>query len=238
MISIAGLCMGCASFGRQKAPDLSSHLPLGIVTVVSNYNIYWDDEDPGASNSPKKNENPEKTQVSRADTLITDAEAILRQSFSGAGITAVAPKDRITGSQAYANAKRRRVWNNENIVIAEGYEPIDYGDKKFAAALAEETGVKAGIYIAFDFSKAMTSGIGKLSGNFRVQLYMKVIIVDEKGQILYRKNRYVSGDERIRVSRRAFNQNELLDLFRSNIANACYLFIQEFAALNSLDLEK
>jgi hypothetical protein len=235
MVSIAGLCMGCASFGRQRVVDLSSHLPLGIVTVVSNYNIYWTDENPDTSDKPKKDENPEKTRVSRADDLITDAEAILRQSFADAGITAVVPKDRITGSRAYANAKRKSKWNNKGAAIAEGYGPIDYRDKNFAAALAEETGVKAGIYIAFDFSKVMASGVGK-TGNFRAQLYMMVIIVDEKGRILYKKNRFVSSDERIRVALRAFNQNELLDLFRSNIANACYLFIQEFAAANSLDL--
>jgi hypothetical protein len=227
--------MGCASFGRQKATDISAHLPLGLVTVVSNSNIYWNDEDPGASDRPKKDENPEKTRVSRADALITDAEAILRQSFADAGITAVAPKEQITGSQAYATAKRKSGWDNKDTALAEGYEPIDYRDKNFAAALAEETGVKAGIYIAFDFSKAMASGVGK-TGNFRAQLYMTVIIVDEKGRILYNKDRFVSSDERIRVILRAFNENELLDLFRSNIANACYLFIQEFAAANSLEL--
>jgi hypothetical protein len=229
--------MGCASFGSQKARDLSSHLPLGIVTVVSNYNIYWEDEDPGASEWPQKKENPEKTRISRADVLINDAEAILRQSFADAGITAVAPKARILESRAYANAKRKRAWNNKSTAIADGYGPVDYGDKNFAASLAEETGVKAGVYIVFDFSKIMTTGIGK-TGYFRAQLYMTVIIVDEKGQILYKKNRFVSSDERIRVTLRAFNQNELLDLFRTNIADACYLFIQEFAASNSLELEK
>jgi hypothetical protein len=227
--------MGCASFGSRKAIDLSTHLPLGIITVVSNYNIYWADEDPDASEFFKKTKDPEKTRVSRADALITDAEAILRQRFSDAGITAVASKEEITESRAYANAKRKRGWNNKNTCLAEGYEPIDYGDKNFAAALAEETGVKAGIYVAFDFSKAMSSGIGKAIGYFRAQLYMTVVIVDETGRIRYKKNRFVSSDERIPVSLRAFNEEELLDLFRSNIADACYLFIQEFAASNSLE---
>jgi hypothetical protein len=225
--------MGCASFGRQKARDLSSHLPVGIVTVVSNYNIYWDDEDPDTSELFKKTKDPEKMRGSNAGALINDAEAILRQSFVGAGITAVVSQEQITGSKAYANAKRKREWNNKSKVIADGYGPVDYGDKNFAAALAEETGVKAGIYVVFDFSKVMATGIGK-TGNFRAQLNMTVIIVDETGQILYKKNRFESSDERIQVRLRAFNENELLDLFRSNIANACHLFILEFAALNSL----
>ncbi|GHV77886.1 hypothetical protein AGMMS49942_27070 [Spirochaetia bacterium] len=234
-VIVLGLCMGCASFGRQKAGDLSPHLPVGIVTVVSNYNIYWDDEDPDAAELFKKTKDPEKTRASSADGLINDAEAILRQSLAGAGVTALVSKEQVTGSRAYANAKRKSQWKSKSMVIADGYEPVDYGDKKFAAALAEETGVKAGIYVVFDFSKSMATGIGK-TGNFRVQLDMTVIIIDENGQTLYKKNRFVSSDERIRVTLRAFNRNELLDLFRSNIAEACYLFIQEFAALNSLVL--
>ncbi|GHV29177.1 hypothetical protein AGMMS4952_14490 [Spirochaetia bacterium] len=225
-VLIAGLCMGCASFRRQKSIDLSSHLPLGIITVVSNHNVYWEDEDPDASELLKTTKDPEKTRTLKADTLITDAEAILRQSFFDAGLSAPASKEQVTESGAYANAKRRREWNNKKIVTADGYAPVDYRDKNFAAALAKETGVKAGIYIAFDFSKAMATGIGK-TGNFRAQLYMTAIIVDETGRVLYRKNHFVSSDERIPVKLRAFNENELLDLFRSNIAEACYLFIQE-----------
>jgi hypothetical protein len=235
MIITAGFCMGCAGLGRQRKTDLSSHLPLGIVTVLSNYNIYWDDEDPGSSNRLRKDETPEKTRVSRADTLINDAEAILMQSFADVGITALVPKEEIIESQAYANAKRNRLWNNSKTALAGEYEPINYRDKDFAAALAAETGVKAGIYIVFDFSKSMTSGVGK-TGRFRAQMYMKVIVVDETGRILYKRDHFVASDDSIRVSFRAFNQEELLDLFRSTIANACYLFIHEFAPANSLNL--
>lgn len=233
---IAGFCAGCAGLGRQRETDLSAHLPLGVVTVVSNYNIYWDDEDHGSSDRPKKNETPERTRVSRADTIISDAEAILQQSFADAGITALVPKSVIIESQAYKNAKLRRAWNNKRTVLAEGYGPINYGDKDFAVALAAETGVKAGLYFIFDFSKAMASGIGK-SGTFRAQVYMKVVVVDATGKILYKRNRFVASGDRIPVSFRHFNQDELVDLFRSAIANACYLFIQEFALANKLNIE-
>jgi hypothetical protein len=233
---IAGLCAGCAGLGYQRETDLSAHLPLGVVTVLSNHNIYWEDEDPGSSDRPDKNESPERTRISRADALISDAEAILQQSFVDAGITAIVPKSAIIESQAYKNARRRMAWNNNRNVLAEGYEPVNYGDKNFAAALAEETGVKAGIYIVFDFSKAMASGIGK-SGTFRAQAYMKVVVVDATGKILYKKDRFVTSGDRIAVSFRYFNQEELMDLFRSTIATACYLFIQEFAAANNLDVE-
>jgi hypothetical protein len=232
----AAFCVGCAGFKYQRETALSSHLPLGIVTVLSNYNIYWDDEDPGASNRPRKGETPEKTRVSRADVLIDDAEAILMQSFADVGITALVPKETIIESRAYANAKRYRPWNNKGMIPARGYQPVSYRDKEFAAALAAETGVKAGVYIAFDFSKSMASGVGK-TGTFRTQLNMKVIVVDDTGRILYKRDRFVASDDSIRVSFRAFNQEELLDLFRSTVASACYLFIQEFASANSLSLE-
>jgi hypothetical protein len=235
LLIVAGICTGCASLRYQRETDLSAHLPLGVVTVLSNSNIYWDDEDPGYSDRLKKGETPEKTRVSRADTLISDAEAILQQSFADAGITAVVPKSAIIESQAYQNAKRKFIWNNKRTALAEDYAPINYADKNFAVALAEETGVKAGIYFVFDFSKAMASGIGK-TGTFRAQVYMKVVVVDATGKILYKRDRFVTSNNRIPVSFRSFNQNELLDLFRSAIATACYLFIQEFAVANDLNV--
>jgi hypothetical protein len=228
--------MGCAGLRYQRETDLGAHLPLGVVTVLSNRNIYWDDEDPQSSDRPRKNETPEKTRISRADTLISDAEAILRQSFVDAGITNVVSKETIIESQAYKNAKRKLFWNNNRTVLAEGYEPINYKDKNFAAALAAETGVKAGVYFIFDFSKAMASGIGK-SGTFRAQVYMRVVVVDAAGKTLYNRDRFVASSNRIPVSFRSFNEKELLDIFRSAIANACYLFIQEFAVANNLNVE-
>jgi hypothetical protein len=232
---IAGFCAGCAGLGYQRETNLSSHLPLGVVTLLSNYNIYWDDEDPGSSNRPQKNETPERTRVSRADMLIADAEAILQQCFADAGISAIVPKSVIIKSQAYKNAKRRMAWDNNRTVLAEGYEPVSYGDKNFAAALAEETGVKAGLYFVFDFSKAMASGIGR-SGTFRAQVYMQVVVVDATGKILYKRDRFVTSGDKIPVSYGYFNRDELIDLFRSAIANACYLFIQEFAVANNLNI--
>jgi hypothetical protein len=228
--------MGCAGLRYQRETDLGAHLPLGVITVLSNRNIYWDDEDPQSSNRPRKNETPEKTRVSRADSLISDAEAILQQSFVDAGITNVVPKEIIIESQAYKNARRKFLWNNKRTVLAEGYEPINYGDKNFAAALAAEIGVKAGVYFIFDFSKAMASGIGK-SGTFRAQVYMRVVVVDAAGKTLYNRDRFVASSNRIPVSARRFNEKELLDIFRSAIANACYLFIQEFAVANNLNVE-
>jgi hypothetical protein len=227
--------MGCAGLRYQRETDMTAHLPLGVVTVLSNHNIYWDDEDPNASDRPRKGETPEKTRISRADALISDAEAILRQSFADAGITNVVSKDAIIESQAYKNAKRKLLWNNNRTVLAEGYGPINYRDKNFAVALAAETGVKAGVYFIFDFSKAMASGIGK-TGTFRAQVYMRVVVVDAAGKTLYNRDRFVASSNRIPVSARSFNEKELLDIFRSAIANACYLFIQEFAVANNLNV--
>jgi hypothetical protein len=236
LLITAGLCMGCAGLRYQRETDMGAHLPLGVVTVLSNYNIYWDDEDPTSSNRPQEDETPEKTRISRADVLIADAEAILWQSFADAGITNVVAKNAIIESKAYKNAKRKFLWNNNRTILAEGYEPINYRDKNFAAALAAETGVKAGVYFIFDFSKAMASGIGK-TGTFRAQVYMRVVVVDAAGKTLYNRDRFVASSNRIPVSARSFNEKELLDIFRSAIANACYLFIQEFAVANNLNME-
>jgi hypothetical protein len=235
LLLAATACAGCAGLRYQRETDLSAHLPLGVVTVLSNYNIYWDDEDPGTSDRPRRDETSEKTRISRAGDLISDAEAILQQSFVDAGITNVVPKKTIIESHAYRTAKRKFLWNNERTVTAEDYAPINYRDKNFAAALEAETGVKAGVYFIFDFSKAMASGIGK-TGTFRAQVYMTVVVVDAAGKILYKRDRFVASSNRIPVSFRSFNEKELLDIFRSAIANACYLFIQEFAVANNLNV--
>jgi hypothetical protein len=81
----------------------------------------------------------------------------------------------------------------------------------------------------------MASGIGK-SGTFRAQVYMQVVVVDAAGKILYKRDRVVTSNDKISVSFRSFNQKELLDQFRSAIATACYLFIQEFAVANDLNV--
>jgi hypothetical protein len=231
-IFAAVLCTGCASIGPWKDKNFAFDVPMGIVAVVSNSNIYWNDEDPTSSSRPGKNENPEKTKVSKADVLIDDAEAILRQTFVDLGISNMATKEKITESQAYRNAPLLHAWNNKHTLSAAGYRPVNYKDKNFAAALTAETEIKAGIYISFDFAKEMTSGIGK-TGTFQALVTMKAIVVDEKGKIVYNKSRLVISDDKIRVSLRAFNQEEMLDLFRSTLANACYLFLQEFVGTNS-----
>jgi hypothetical protein len=234
MILTAWLCLGCTSSGQGK--NWSSYLPLGVIAVVSNSNIYWEDEEPSSSARPSKRATPEKTKVSSAQELISDAEAILQQSFIDAGISDLISRDQILEAQTYKSAPISRFWKGKGYVTADGYLPVNYRDKKFAADIAQEAGVQGGVYLLFDFSRAMASGIGK-SGHFRVQVNMQVIIVDSQGVIRYRKNRFISSEDRIPVSFRAYNQEEMMDVFRTVIANACYLFIQDFAASNFLELE-
>jgi hypothetical protein len=236
VVTTAWVCLGCNSLNIWKEKDLTPNLPLGVIVVASNANIYWEDEDPSTGVQPGKKDTPEKTKTSSANELINDAEAILQQSFIDAGISALVSKDQITESQAYGNARLNRAWNNKSTVLADDYRPVNYRDKDFAAALAKETGVQGGIYILFDFSKVMASGIGK-SGHFRVQVNMQVTIVDSEGRIQYRKSRPITSEDRIPVSFRSYNQEEMMDVFRTVIANSCYLFIQEFAVVNGLDLK-
>jgi hypothetical protein len=219
----AVLAAGCASL--RKTPHLSSNLPFGIVSLVSNRDIYWYGESPQNSRiSP----NPEKAKYSKADQLINDADEILWALFLKTFITAYDGKNLLVGSEAYANGEIDRRLNNENHIIASGYRYINYRDKEFAANLARERGVKGGVYITFNFSKKMASGIGKY-GSFRAMVEMQMLIVNEEGNVIYRKTRSKESDEKISVSFGFYNNEELMELFRITIED---LYLEYLAELD------
>jgi hypothetical protein len=210
---------GCASLNR--APDLSRNLPFGIISIVSNSDIYWYGEGPLTA---KAAANPEKTKISKADLLINDAEEILWNLFLRVFITAYEGKSRIVGSEAYASGEINRRLDNAGHVIASGYRYINYKDKQFAANLAQERGVQGGIYLTFDFAKKMASGIGK-HGTFRAMVDLQVLIVDAEGKLVYRKTWSKVSEDKIPISFGVYNHNDLMGLFKVTIEDIYLEFI-------------
>jgi hypothetical protein len=109
-----------------------------------------------------------------------------------------------------------------------GYRFINSSDKTFAEKLAAETGINSSMFIEFEFTKAMTSGIGK-SGSCRAEVSMRVTMKNALGQTIRLKTYFAVGFENTKVSSGVYSQSELMNLFREAIANVCNVFLDDMA---------
>jgi hypothetical protein len=223
----AALVTGCAS---MQEIDLVPYLPFGIVSIVSNNDIYWHGE---GQMSTSPSDDLTKTKYSKADQLINDANELLWDLFLRSFITTYDGEAQITGSDAYAAAENDRRLDNNKHVIASNYRYINYRDKEFAARLAQERGVKGSVYISFDFAKQMATGIGK-TGSFRALAELQVLIVNEEGKVVYRKTRSKNSEEKIPVSLGNYNHEDLMDLFKITIGDLYMEFLAELDPNNVL----
>ncbi|MDR1900682.1 MAG: hypothetical protein LBQ88_00165 [Treponema sp.] len=223
---------GC--YTLDKTRDFSPYNPVGIVSVVSNYDINWIGEAPTVSSSVgdflrktvSGNIDETMVDISKADTLINDAELLIRENIAGSGLAVFMDKDTVLNAAAYLEAPESRRRDNETAKAA-GYRFIDYRNRKAAARIAEETGTQALMFVNFTFTKEMVSGISK-NGNFRANVLMNVTITDRTGKMIYYKNFNTYSRKKIHVSWGSYSHDELMDIFKSAIAEACYFFLEGF----------
>jgi hypothetical protein len=235
------LILGCASFGKGR--ELSPYAPVGIAYVVSNYDISWHGEEPAVSdgsNNPFSNlfnrrRDETKTKISRADELVNEADAILRDTLSRSEIAVFAEKETLVNSRSYAEAEKSRRLEGSGAIKAAGYDFIDFRDKTFPGKLAQETGINSVMYVTFKFAKVMASGIGK-QGTMRAQAAMTTLLIDASGKTIYNKTRTLKSADKIPVSGGAYDPDELMELFRSVISDACYDFASVFMSESRTDL--
>jgi hypothetical protein len=230
------LCTGCASLLKK---DLSSIVPVAVVSVVSNYDINWYGEGPSLSSSVAdstgrfirrtlRRDDTTAVKISKADALIDEADVILRDMTSETGDAIFMEKSDVLAARAYAGAEiNKRQENDEEIVKAEGYRFINYRDKAFAADLAAETGAGSAMYVTFEFTKVMASGIGK-TGTLRAQVSMGVVIISAAGKTLYNRTHVITSAGKIPVSGGTYQEDELMDLLRSAIFDACDDFLSQY----------
>jgi hypothetical protein len=218
--------MGCVTMGKGK--DITHYAPLAVVSVVSNYDINWFGEAPLVRNAAGdfirntlwRRNDQEKVDVSKADVLINDADSILRTILTGAGMGEVAEKDLVIQARSYTGAKINAFQEKSGLITADGYRMVDYRDKSFPANMVSETGIQGYMFVTFNFTKSMTSGIGK-NGTFRPQLEMAVTILNGEGKQIYSKTFNAHSYERISVSGGTYYHEELMDLFQDVLVNAC-----------------
>jgi len=221
---------GCASSG--KAALLAQKDPIALVSVVSNEDINWQEDPPqdpdNLSSAIRRmmRSDPDLAVVTKADELINEAESIFREAMSASRHFVLADRERVLQSRSYLNAKEKK-YPNRNMVKAENYRFIDYGDKNFSAALADETGIQRSMFVEFNFSKFVYSGFS-LSGNIKAEVEMTVIVVDARGKTIYRKTSTVPSLAVTQTTSGLYSQSELKGLFWEAIANSCFEFFDQF----------
>ncbi|MDR2028545.1 MAG: hypothetical protein LBP93_03290, partial [Treponema sp.] len=218
IVVFIGLLMGCATFGKGR--ELSSYAPVGIVYVASNDDINWHGEEPTDAeesdylfdNLFAKRRDAALTKISKADELVNEADTILRKSLSDFGAAVFAEKETLINSRSYAQARTNSRLEGGKYTKAGGYRFINYRDKTFPGSLAQETGINSTMYVTFNFTKVMASGIGK-RGTMRAQVALTALIIDASGKTIYNKTRTLKSIDKISVSGGFYDEDELMELF-------------------------
>ena len=220
---------GCVSSGKAIIEERN---PIALVSVVSNWDINWKGEEPTDPNTfsifgnRALRDDPDMTLVSNADELINTAEALFRNAINASPLINLAEKDAALSARAYREAKTNEPARNKRVKPA-GYDYINFRDKNFPAALANETGIQRVMFVDFDFTKAMYSGFGK-NGDGRAELDMNITILDNSGKTIYNRKFSSWSKSTIKVTGGVYSQTGLMELFEEAIDNVCAIFLGSF----------
>ena len=219
---------GCVSSG--SAVVLAQRDPIALVSVVSNWDINWKDEDSMDANSPglfmgrHLRTDPDLVFVSNSEELINTGEMTFRSVVAESKLIELAEKETVLFSRAYGEAKINKQQLRRKDVSPKNYRLIDYRDKKFPPALANETGIQRSMFVEFNFVKFMSSGISK-TGNGRAEVNMVVIILDSRGKTVFRKTFSARSHSSIEVHAGTYSGTALIELFESTIKEVCNDFM-------------
>jgi len=225
------LFSGCVS--SSKAALMADREPVALVSVTSNYDINWKDEEsldpkvPGLLVGSALKKDPALTFVTNSNELINTAEGILRSVLADFDVINLAENERVLHSRAYREARISSYQTRQKKAAPANFRLVDYRDRNFAAALASETGIRRSMYVEFDFTKVMRSGFGK-NGKLQACVEMLVIILDEKGKTLYRKDFTAWSSDTAEVSQATYYEADLLRLFDASIEEISVDFISQF----------
>jgi len=226
---------GCASSGKAI---IEQRDPIALVSVVSNWDINWKGEAPTSPNAfslfgnSALRSDPDMTLVSNADELINTAEVLFRDAINASPILSLAEKGAVLSSRAYREARTNEPGRNalakpsSNGTFGNDYRFINFRDKNFPAALADETGIKRVMFVEFDFTKSMYSGFGK-NGEGRADVDMNITILDSSGKTLYNRKFSSWSGSTIKISGGAYSQTGMMELFEEAIDDVCRIFLYQ-----------
>ena len=229
VVNVVFLGAGCATSG---AALLAQKDPIALVSVVSNWDINWKDEDPINPNSAgflidkALRDDPDLTVVSYADELITTAETLFQNAIANSPLINLAEKKTVLSSRAYQEAKLNNIQINHKMVKPAEYRFVNYRDRNFPAAMINETGIQRSMFVEFNFTKSMVSGFGK-NGNLRADIDMIITILDSKGKTIYRKMVSSWSGSSIRVASEVYSRTGLMELFEDAISEVCHEFLYQ-----------
>lgn len=223
--ALACLLAGCTTIKG----NISSYEPIAVVSVFSNKIINWYGEEAvenskGIEDSIRKalvpNRTAGKVDYSEADDLIVEAADILMDILNNSGIAKIAEPAEVLESEAYLNAETDKRKESSGYIKAPSYKFINVSDKVFPAAIAAEKGIKSTMHVQFDFTKDIANGVGK-NGSMKARITMQVIILDAEGKKILNESNDYSSTDRIPVVTGAYDNDALMDLFRSVLYEAC-----------------
>lgn len=225
---------GCATTGRRAFLDGT---PIALVSVASNGSINWKGEGTLKPNRAGKGirralrADELWVVASKTDDIMDEIEeiiwGILQESPQGfSQLIPLVPKETVINSRSYKEARINSGQHKKNMVTPAGYRLIDYNDKNFNAAFAEETGVEKTLYLTLNLYKDMIGGVGK-SGNYKVRAGLTAMFRDSQGKRLFEKNYEGVSTARGKVTAGSYSQDEMFDLVRSALIEVTYRFMDD-----------
>lgn len=214
--------VGCASSGNVKG--LSTFSPFGVVSVSSNSEVTWFGEE--KKSSGMLGDTLRIAVKSQNNGLVTKADEILATTLNKASGIRVIDKKTILNSKTYVSSKENMMAKLSDLVQPAGYKFINQKDAAFVAKMAEETGVTGNIYVTFNFTKRIVTGIAK-NGSMGAYVTMNVIIMNASGKPVLQKSYYGASDQNIMLIAGVYDPMALLNLFPTAITAACQSFAND-----------
>ncbi len=223
IVILMSMLTGCATMRG----GLSNYEPTAIVSIMSNRVIPWEGEEESADglldnfirDKILPNRTAGKVTQSTADDLIEEAGHIVFDVLSQSGIASIVPPADVLETPAYFRAKTNARAESSGLVKPAAYKFINNADKDLAVNLALEEGIKSTLYLDFTFSKNFASGFMK-SGSMTAKVIMTITLLDETGNKLYFRSHEYLSTNRIEVVSAAYNEDELMNLFREALYDA------------------
>jgi hypothetical protein len=232
---LALLLAGCATVSSPKG--LSRLAKIGVTSVTSNDEVTWYGEQGAsgllvaaanlAASSAKKADANAATLLSRADVLVVEADAILRETLAASKAGALVPKDKILATAAYAKAKEKKGMGMAILKPAD-YKFIDLKDTALAKGLAAEAGVDGSVLAFFQFNKVMKSGVAK-NGAMGAFVMLNVQVLDATGKMVFSKSYSATGSETLPVVAGIYDVEKLKAGFAQTTKAVCEAFASDLA---------
>ncbi len=217
---------------------LNDYSPVAIQTVYSNSGMPWyvnsststtevDQEEEGlitgVINKAIDRNNPERDTAQERINLAAD---LLVQKMGNLGIEAITPQTH-PNAVSYQKKGASFLDSASNYIPAEGYAIIKSNSNGLNRKIAEETGAKAELYIAFKFKKEkVLNGVHEVGVAARTEL--QVYGADAKNSKIIYKTYTSTSSKYADLHNSKWNRQEVCEYFPVTIENVINQFLMDF----------